>query len=1147
MTFALPILLKHTGNLFLYRNPNGSLFGLCNGKRVVVDFALKHLPVQGVERAKQLLADCSLSFDGLRLRINPLLRGGGSCFSRQNSTTVPLSEMENRKGSLPSVVSTVVKTERLAEENLEIVSAAVAIEEQIPGWRIPRKNPDFVGRVALLAEIGRKLRENTSISQVAIAGMGGVGKTGLVTEYLHRNRNNYKTAWWISGENPAADYRDLGVSLGIVQPTDKGDVVLEVVKNWLETNSNWILVFDNVEDQQKIAPYLPSTGKMGHILTTSRNPHTQNCLRVDLFSMDESTHLLSLLTNQPISDQTGKLAEALGHLPLALAQAGAYMRETKTSDADYLLIFSEERKALWTDETAPKDYPATVGTTWNVSVKRIGQEMPEALELLYLSAYLAPDNIPSFLFSTEGQDDLLLVKGLHKLQAYSLFTLGQKEDTYSVHRLVQASTQDNITPSKQKALLQLLQVRLKKEWDFDSEKPSTWPKGKLLLEHLAAFVKNGESDGEFSLSIAIFLSGLGQWSGLIEVNPQLAVELHTRSLEFFKKVCGEEHIFVASSHNNLGMAYARLGQLSTAIEHCTEALQISTGLEENNPIIISSLNSLGIFYAESGNLPLAIEHLTKALRSARKVYPEKHVSVAACLNSLGSAHADHGELSKAIDYYKEALAIQEALYQDDHPDVANTLNNLGTLYRDLKEFTVALEYCSRSLEINRKLYGEAHPSVATSLNNLSGVYQHQKNYPESIKLLFEALEIDRKTYPEIHPKVATVLSNLGLNYAESGDLEKGIDFHLQALAIWEAVYGSDHLTVVGELKAIAEIYESKEDLDEAIEYLEKALTIQRKTQNKDDPYLTNTLAMLGRIYRAKGDVQKAVDYYTEAFGAERIKKSLIGEDHSTFAAALSDPVAKRAMMSHPMDPKMSLLLLSRLTKLTPSEEMRSLAEMLGHIPLAVTIAAAYIDLNKTTVGLYNALFYMERSKFLQGKPATIDFQTTVGIATNISINWIQNERPAALEPLYISSFLNSDNIPGSLYSPDGQPLPHLPLSLSTLAVYDLLKAGQEEGTYSSHHLVQSTCRDRFNPSQRKNLLNTLLSRLKREWKFNSGDPSTWPKVKPFVEHIKTCIQYAESEQELLPTVAFFSWQPRTMAFSRRDRLLFCAGIFQPST
>src|SRR5262249_58114171 len=89
--------------------------------------------------------------------------------------------------------------------------------------------------------------------------------------------------------------------------------------------SNWLLVFDNAEDVRAVRKYFP-TGGQGKVLVTSRNPEwdrVAHTLSVDVFLPEESRRLLQPRSPDLADADADRLADALGHLPLAIEQAAS--------------------------------------------------------------------------------------------------------------------------------------------------------------------------------------------------------------------------------------------------------------------------------------------------------------------------------------------------------------------------------------------------------------------------------------------------------------------------------------------------------------------------------------------------------------------------------------------------------------------------------------------------------------------------------------------------------------------------------------------------------------------------------------------------------------------------------------------------------
>ncbi|MBO3753125.1 ATP-binding protein [Streptosporangiaceae bacterium NEAU-GS5] len=60
----------------------------------------------------------------------------------------------------------------------------------------------FVGRADALAAIERAFETGTGvIAQVAVYGLGGIGKSELALQYAERHRTRYRLIWWIEADN----------------------------------------------------------------------------------------------------------------------------------------------------------------------------------------------------------------------------------------------------------------------------------------------------------------------------------------------------------------------------------------------------------------------------------------------------------------------------------------------------------------------------------------------------------------------------------------------------------------------------------------------------------------------------------------------------------------------------------------------------------------------------------------------------------------------------------------------------------------------------------------------------------------------------------------------------------------------------------
>ena len=328
-----------------------------------------------------------------------------------------------------------------------------------PIWNVPyRRNPNFTGRQELLDGLRAALTSEGTAALTqpqAIHGLGGVGKTQLAIEYAYRFAGEYDLVWWVPSEEPsalAATYAGLARALDLPdQDAAEQAVIIEAVKRWLDRHGNWLLVLDNAPGPDFVGDYLPQA-PTGHVLITSRDPNWGGVARplpVQEFPRDQSVEFLLKRTGQSDEEAADTLAEALGDLPLALEQVGAYIEETGITLANYLELF-QVRSGELLSRGRPPGYQATVATTWEISLQQLSQ--PSA-DLMSLFSFLAPEDIPKSLLEKGAEhlpepltatvgDPLALNDAVSQLRHYSFIEVG--DGSWSVHRLVQGVVRDRL-------------------------------------------------------------------------------------------------------------------------------------------------------------------------------------------------------------------------------------------------------------------------------------------------------------------------------------------------------------------------------------------------------------------------------------------------------------------------------------------------------------------------------------------------------------------------------------------------------------------------------------------------------------------------------------------------------------------------------
>ena len=304
-------------------------------------------------------------------------------------------------------------------------------------------------------------------------------------------------------------------------------------------------------------------------------------LTVDMFTPAESVAFLRRRTGQNDEDAAKALAEALGNLPLALEQAGAYIQETGISLSAYLKLFQERRKELLS-RGKPDAYPDTVATTWDLSSQKAREEVPASADLLNLCAFLAPDDIPKSLL-TDGaehlpeilasavKDEMALNDAIAALKRYSLMTVA--DDFLSVHRLVQAVARDRLSDEMRKRWAEAAVRLVNDAFPYESDDVRTWDECSVLLPHTLAAAGHAEEIDAAQKETQHILNQAGLYlMGRAEFKE--AEPLYERALPIAKNVYGGDHSEVAAIINNLGGVLQDLGDLAGARKSYERALKI---------------------------------------------------------------------------------------------------------------------------------------------------------------------------------------------------------------------------------------------------------------------------------------------------------------------------------------------------------------------------------------------------------------------------------------------------------------------------------------------------------------------------------------------------------------------------------------------
>jgi NB-ARC domain len=314
---------------------------------------------------------------------------------------------------------------------------------------------------------------------MAVYGLGGIGKTQTAVKYTYRYRDEYDFVLWITADSKdsiISGYVTIANLLDLPVKNDSDqNLIISAVLNWLEINENWLLVLDGADELSFLKNFIPFDPK-GHVLLTSRahlfeELDITNQTKMEKMSPSEARQFFIKRTGRenlkPSEiEALDKLTYELDYLPLAMEQAGAYIRKIECSFEDYLSSYKKSGlKLLEKSQIVTNKYPKSVATTWILNFAQVEQTSKASVDILFVSAFLNPSQITVDIFvkGSKGigsvlslalkdikNDHLVLLDILEPLRQYSLIAYDPNNYTYDIHCLVQDVLKDRMNAKTQK-------------------------------------------------------------------------------------------------------------------------------------------------------------------------------------------------------------------------------------------------------------------------------------------------------------------------------------------------------------------------------------------------------------------------------------------------------------------------------------------------------------------------------------------------------------------------------------------------------------------------------------------------------------------------------------------------------------------------
>ena len=559
-----------------------------------------------------------------------------------------------------------------------------------PIIRIGPRPAFLVGREELLSDLEAELSPNRGgeLRAVELCGLGGAGKTSVAVEFARRHLDGYAVVWQFAAQEATtltAQFGELAALLGARSRGDTGDPVAQVHSMLAVIPGQWLLIFDNVQDEVSVQSVLPPTGN-GRILITSQNPHWTFGRVIEVPALDDDVAAAFLQERTGSTDQSAarQLARDLGGLPLALEQACAFMTETGRGISEYLSIFRKRRSDLL-QRGEPPDHHGHIVATWSLTFDQIQKGTPLAIGLLRILACFAPDNIPirvllrnrpdlARTFSPEVaplivpllEDSLDADDAVAALRRYSL--IGAPADgTVSIHRLVQAITLDQITPAQAAAWQQAAASLIRSALPTDPQDPDNWQAFKEQLPHAEVVLPASDSA---VTDIANYLGYEGQYI--------LACSLDRKIIQACEQVLGTDHPDTLKARAWLATWTGEAGDPATARDMAATLLPVQLrAIGAEHPDTLATRANVAYWTGMAGDAQAARDQFAALVPIRERVLGAEHPDTLTSRGNLARWTGVAGDPAAARDEFAALVPIRERVLGAEHPDTMATRDSLA--------------------------------------------------------------------------------------------------------------------------------------------------------------------------------------------------------------------------------------------------------------------------------------------------------------------------------------------------------------------------------------------------------------------------------------------------------------------------------------
>jgi len=574
----------------------------------------------------------------------------------------------------------------------------------------------IIGREKELQEIDEQLNVSNTL---LVKGIGGVGKSTIASNYLHRHKDEYDYYSFFEGLESFETELEGAFKLEPEQGQNRFDRIL---RELIKLDGNKLLVIDDIkeikENQEKLEKILGLEYNGYRVLLTSRFK-VKNVEIYPLPSLDPLDAQKLFLDNYKTEEleKVNQITEYLDYHPLFVELVAKSIENEGYSLDEMIEKFEcgELAKIVFIDEEEGDE------TSFNKNLQKLFEMQKNSLGAEYFLLLKQLAVLPSIDIELNFLEEIFnrnLKSRLNFLVDKGWII--ESANGYKLHQIIKEFLLANDAPNFEE--IEVVFDYFDEMIFFTGDQTyavSLYPY-LIYLDYLYKVLKTFKKNEV----IAIFIDKVANIYYYL-LFYEKALELHLAALEIKKSIFiqTEDWTFLlSSSYHNIAGVYLKLERFEEALELFNKELKKDIKVFGIDSLFTSlTYHNIARVYHAKENFKQAIYFYKKSIKVSNKIFENSNPEVLKSYSNLATILVQLGKNKDALDIYLSLEDKFKNVYGTNKLEIATLYKSIAINYTLLKRIKIAYQYIQDTCNIQENILPKEHPELIDSykmLNNL---------------------------------------------------------------------------------------------------------------------------------------------------------------------------------------------------------------------------------------------------------------------------------------------------------------------------------------------------------------------------------------------------------------------------------------------